>query len=216
MESQTKPRKIYQNHRENQRERILETAEKLFIRDGIDSVTIAQIAAAARISRVTLYEYFPDKQEIAWAVFQKVFLELRGPLEQSSSHTESGYQKIEKLLLSSVDGLETHREPFRFIALFNFLYAREGSYARMRGTLEGTWPGYYGMPAEWIREGIADGSVRPDLDPGLATAAIFNLMAGMTSRFALLGTTVEEEYGYGVIELFREICRNFLRGIRAA
>ncbi len=64
--------KIYQNHRENQLERILEAAEKLFIRDGIDNVSMETIADAARLARKTLYQYFSNKQEIACAILQNL------------------------------------------------------------------------------------------------------------------------------------------------
>jgi AcrR family transcriptional regulator len=63
-----KKKETYQNHRDNQRERILDTAERLFIQEGIDNVSISAIADAVRIARRTLYQYFPDKQEISWAI----------------------------------------------------------------------------------------------------------------------------------------------------
>jgi AcrR family transcriptional regulator len=218
MNSQTETHRYYSNHRENQRERILEVAEKLFLRDGIDGITLAQIAIAARLTRVTLYQYFPDKKEIAWAVFKKVIDELQavmvGELAQA---TGSGYDKIERVLLSAIKSLETQTDSLRFIALFNFLYAREGSPMRMRGILErAALTSKNGSIVDFIREGIADGSLRPDLDADLTAASISNLLAGMTSRFALLGTNVEEEYGYKNTDLFREIAVNILRGIRAS
>jgi AcrR family transcriptional regulator len=216
MDAQRKPRKIYLSHRENQRDRILEAAENLFIRNSIDNVTIAQVAASARISRVTLYEYFPNKQEIAWAIFKKVMENFQRDSEKKTQLDDSGYEKVEQLLFAGIDGLETHAEDLRFIALFNFLYAREGSSARMRNTIEQARKGTYRHPAELIREGIADGSIRPDIDPDLTAAAINNLLAGLTSRFALLGANVQEEYRYSGTALFREICRIFLRGIRSA
>jgi AcrR family transcriptional regulator len=52
---------IYANHRENQREWILEVAENLFIEKGIEKVTIADIATASRLTRATLYRYFPGQ-----------------------------------------------------------------------------------------------------------------------------------------------------------
>ena len=218
MTSQTESHRYYTNHRENQRERILEVAEKLFLRDGIDSITLAQIAIAARLTRVTLYQYFPDKKEIAWAVFKKVIDELQAAMVGELAQTNgSGYDKIKRILLATINSLETQTDSLRFIALFNFLYAREGSPMRMRGILEqAALTGKKGSTADFIREGIADGSLRPDLDADLTAASISNLLAGMTSRFALLGTNVEQEFGYKNSDLFHEIVVNFLRGIRAS
>jgi len=210
-----KPRKPYHSHRANQRQRILEAAERLFINQGIDNVSLASIASKARISRVTLYEYFPNKLEIAWAVFQKIIEEINQIVaEKIDQPAGSGYGKIEQYLQFWVDNQEPLADRLRYIALFNYLYAREGGSNRMRGTLEQSNPGYDG-PAEWIRAGIADGSVRADLDPDLTSAAIHNMVAALTSRFSLLGANVSEEYRYAPTDLFQVICRNFLCGIRS-
>jgi AcrR family transcriptional regulator len=211
------PRKVYQKHRASQRERILEAAEKLFLSDGIDAVTVGQVARLARMTRMTLYEYFPDKSELAWAVFQKVITELReAALVELAQSGGSGYERLERYLLVRAGSLETHLDQVRYIALFNYQYAREGSSKRMRGALEQAWPGIFDLTAGLIREGIADGSIRPGLDPGLTSAAIGNLLAAIISRFALLGSNIPEEYGYAVKDLYREICSGYLRGLRAA
>lgn len=208
--------KIYHAHRESQRERILETAKALFLRDGIDNVSLAQIAKGARLSRVTLYEYFPDKQEVAWAVLQQVFGDL-SRAEETPGRVDpgTGYEQVERFLLGAVARLESQPENLRYIAVFNFLYAREGSSSRMRGALEQAAPGFYGNLAEIIRGGIADGSLRASLEPALTAAAMSNLIAAVTSRFSLLGAAVEDEYGQPVKALYQEICRNFLQGLRA-
>jgi AcrR family transcriptional regulator len=58
------------------RQRIADTATILFVTRGFDSVTVADIAAAAEVSRVTVFNYFPrkedmffDRQEEAVALF---------------------------------------------------------------------------------------------------------------------------------------------------
>ena len=216
MVNQLQSHRTYTNHRESQRERILEVAEKLFLRDGIDGVPMRLIASGARLTRVTLYEYFPDKKEIAWAIFQKVIEEFHSLMDEKIALTSgSGYAKIERYLNGGIEALESQPEHLRFIALFNFLYAREGGPMRMRNILDqAAGSGALGSVDDWIREGIADGSLRSDLDVGLVSAAIRNLIAGLTSRFALLGTNVEQEFGYPVNLIFREIYIIFLRGIR--
>lgn len=203
-----KPR-IYQNHRDNQRERILEAAEELFIRDGIDNVSISAIASGARIARKTLYEYFPNKQEIAWALMQTITDERTSNMEQPRILEGNGYQQIESFLHHLVNLLEAHPEHFRFISEFNNLYAREGDPTRVRQIF-----GKRGDPLiQMIHQGIADGSICPDVDADLLSAALLNLVSGMNSRFVLLGDQISAEYGQPVMKLYREICRTFLRGI---
>lgn len=210
-DSSAKARKPYQAHRENQRERILDAAEMLFIEHGIDNVSISDIAAAARISRVTLYEYFPNKEEVTWAIFQKLVQE---PVDWEQAQAGTGYQRIEQAMMERISMLEKYPEHLRFIVEFNTLYAREGNPARVRQIVEQGASGGYDHFAQLIREGIADGSVRADLDPDLLSAALMNMLNALNSRFALLGGLIAEEYGHPVSEMYQEICRAFLRGIQ--
>lgn len=46
------------------RQRISDTATILFLTRGFDSVTVADIAAAADVSRVTVFNYFPRKEDM--------------------------------------------------------------------------------------------------------------------------------------------------------
>lgn len=203
--------KIYQNHRENQLERILEAAEKLFIRNGIDNVSMGAVADAARIARKTLYQYFSNKQDIAWAILQNLTDESTSAFELPHIPDGSGFQRIEAFMLHMIHLLEAYPEHIRFMVEFDALYARDGDPNRVHQMFEKRIE----PMVEMIRQGIADGSIRPDVDAGLFSAAMLNLVSGMNSRFALLGSRISAEFGHPVMDLYREICNNFLRGIQA-
>lgn len=211
MNSNLKSPKTYHQHRENQRERILDVAEMLFIRDGLDGVSLSDIARAARLTRNTLYEYFPNKQEVAWAIFQKIVEDGSADPGGLLLAVGSGFVRIEHFMMQMVHSLETHPEHLRFIVEFNTLYAREGNPTRVRQM----WSYGHQMLADMFQQGIADGSLRSDLDPNLLSAAMINLLNAVNSRFALLGDLIGEEYGQPVMEMYREICRAFLRGIQS-
>ena len=53
---------------QQRRNRIIDNAEFVFLRDGYDGATIPAIAAAAGYNKRTLYLYFQDKQELFLAV----------------------------------------------------------------------------------------------------------------------------------------------------
>jgi AcrR family transcriptional regulator len=211
-------REIYQNHRDSQHERILEAAEKLFIQAGIDRISMSAIARAARISRRTMYQYFSDKREIAWAIFQKLIDQWRtfGTLPPEAS----GLAQLEQFMTWMVNQLETSREHLRFIVELDALYARESSADRMRQiTGRAGAGGDAGNGVDWIaqtvRKGIADGSIRADVDPEMVSAALLNLLSGMNARFALLGDLITQEYGQDALAIYKEICRSFLRGLQS-
>lgn len=51
-------------HREQTRERILQAMVDLLDSKGYDSITLADIAAAADIGRTAMYNYYPDKESV--------------------------------------------------------------------------------------------------------------------------------------------------------
>lgn len=53
--------------RESSHERIREAALALFERQGYDATSLAEIAAAAGISRTTLFAYVPAKRDLLWS-----------------------------------------------------------------------------------------------------------------------------------------------------
>jgi AcrR family transcriptional regulator len=59
------------------RERLLDVAEGLFVARGYRGTTIEHLAEAAGLSKVTVYNYFPDKEAVFLAVAERLAARLR-------------------------------------------------------------------------------------------------------------------------------------------
>jgi AcrR family transcriptional regulator len=201
---------IYLKNYENHIERILESAQMLFLRNGIESVTMNAIADEARIARKTLYKYFPTKQEIALAILKNFIEKHKDDFGPGQIPEGNGFQRLEFFLMESVNMLDRYPEFFRFLVEFNVLYAKDGDPEQVRQTFAlGN-----DLLSPIIRDGIADGSIRADFEPEFLVAAIFNQMSALDARFALTGTRIGAEYGQSARELHQAILRIFLRGIQ--
>jgi AcrR family transcriptional regulator len=216
MRKQNNRKNIYAAHRKNQREKILEVAEELFIEKGIEPVTIADIAAASRLTRATIYKYFANRKEIAFEIFKTI---ISGWHERDKrevwSHPGNGYQRIEKFLTSFCDYLLQFPKETRFVAEFNYLYAKEWPTSQVLETLQQSLNEDRHLVVKSVRQGIADGSLRPDLDPALMVAAIYNLNSSLLGRLGQMGIKLQEEYGISAERIFNEIYRIFINGIKA-
>ena len=106
--------------------------------------------------------------------------------------------------------LEKYPDDFRFMLEFQTLYVREGNPERVRQVYAAGDELVFSI----IRQGIADGSIRPDFAPGFLFAAIYNLVSALNLRFALAGNLIGEEFGQPVKELYQGIFRIFLQGIQ--
>jgi AcrR family transcriptional regulator len=206
----------YRSHRERQRRRILAAAQELFDQRGIDRVTVAEIVSATGIRASTLYEYFSNKDEIVWALVEEVIVE-------GSEHAMRAMESVDGPVLARIgalfrafeDELTEHPERVRFMAQFDAMYARDWTVERLLALEDKIIPSRLKGLADLVREGIADGSLREDLDPDLTMHSILNAVIGAQRRLASLGNRVEQEYGQPIHLLFRESVHIILLGLRA-
>ena len=205
----------YQAHRERQRRRILDAAWKLFDERGIDRVSMAEITSGSGVQPSTVYQYFANKDEIVWALLGELMEEKKGLAEERLKDAPDGLARITALLEMLADDLANDRVRVRFMAQFDAMYARTWPVERLLALESQIHPKPFEYFAELIREGIADGSLRPDLDPELTMHAVMNAVIGAQRRLASLGNKVEAEYGHSVDRLFRENIRVLLLGLRA-
>src|SRR5437868_5851174 len=90
-----KPRRRYDaSHRRDQarrrRDRIIDAAQRLFLRDGYGSTTIAAIAAGCGVSADTIYKSFGGKPGLVRAIYRRA-LQGQGPVpaERRSDATQA-------------------------------------------------------------------------------------------------------------------------------
>jgi len=208
--------RTYHIHRERQRRRILDAAEKLFDQYGIDRVTMTEIISSTELRTSTIYQYFSSKDDIVWAILEVVLADFSARAKAAIDREQTALAKITALLELMADDLARNQAKVRFVAQFDAMYARDWPAERLL-TLEAQInPEGFEHFSRLIREGIADGSLRADLDPDLTLHAVINAVVGAQRRLASLGGRVELEYGQPVDRMFRETIRLLLVGLRAA
>ena len=212
----TKVASTYHAHRERQRRRILEAARTLFDENGIDRVPMAEITSASGVQASTVYQYFSSKDEIVWAITGEVMKDAVARGRQAMGAESTALARIASLLEGMADELAERQSEVRFMAQFDAMYARDWPAERLL-TLESQInpEGFRGL-RKLIRDGIAEGSFRPDLDPDLTMHAVMNAAVGAQRRLASLGNKVEQEYGQPIDRLFRETIRVILLGLCAS
>jgi AcrR family transcriptional regulator len=62
--------------------RVERAALELFAANGVDGVSIAEIAAAAGVSQGALYRHHTSKEELAWALFSTAYLRTGAELDR--------------------------------------------------------------------------------------------------------------------------------------
>ncbi|MFF0465156.1 TetR/AcrR family transcriptional regulator [Streptomyces mexicanus] len=99
------------------RERLLNTATRIFYAEGIHSVGIDRIVAEAQVTRATMYRHFTGKEELVLAYLQQADRDLRAQVEAAQAAEESGADKVRAVCRTITAGI---RSPgFRGCAFLN-------------------------------------------------------------------------------------------------
>jgi AcrR family transcriptional regulator len=79
-------------------ERILKTTIRLFLNEGVNKVTMDQIAENAKASKVTVYKYFLDKDTLYYETTKYIFRSKEEQLQDIIITSESLVSKLQKFL----------------------------------------------------------------------------------------------------------------------
>jgi AcrR family transcriptional regulator len=113
-------RKTGKHQAEELRTRILDAAEKLFLENGIETTSMADISSLLGISRVTMYRYFANRDEIAVEIQVRMLHKINSvPSMEDHPVTLDSYRNGVKLILRNYAAL---RDAYRFIGMFDAIY----------------------------------------------------------------------------------------------
>lgn len=92
------------------RNKILEIAQELFTKEPYDSVDTRRISKKAGIATGTLYNYFPTKEQLFFAVFEKSWSESLQRLEQALQQAERSAESLEIFVTTAYKEFQRNKE----------------------------------------------------------------------------------------------------------
>jgi AcrR family transcriptional regulator len=104
---------LRERKKQQTRQLIYEAARRLFAERGFDRVAVAEVAREANVSEVTVFNYFPTKEDLFYAGMQFFEEELLEAVRRRKPG-ESALRAFRRKLLDSVEGL---RSKERFVAI---------------------------------------------------------------------------------------------------
>ncbi|MBO0796260.1 MAG: helix-turn-helix transcriptional regulator, partial [Ktedonobacteraceae bacterium] len=98
MSTDTPHRQLKERLRQERAELILEIAEVMFIDKGYHDTSMDEIAARAGVAKGTLYQHFPGKEDLVFALFERHLERFERMIEQIAASTETASAKLERIL----------------------------------------------------------------------------------------------------------------------
>ncbi len=103
-----------EQNRTDQRARIVEAARRLFARDSVDEVTMAQVAAEAGVARATVFNHFGSKHALVEAITEDVIAYYDGMLRNALADTVTPTTTLVRALFETMGaGIEEDRRFYR-------------------------------------------------------------------------------------------------------
>jgi AcrR family transcriptional regulator len=183
---------------EGRRERILEAAERAFVRHGFHAATMQHVAEAADMSAGNLYRYFPSKEAIVEALCAldqaesaAAFAELLAPGRDIAKAMFVGFR--EHVLM----------KPAEKARLIVEIWAEAGRNPRVSATTRAIDTAILGKLELLMQTAKAAGVASPGLDSRFAARFFLTFVYGLFKRIATepdFDRTAETAIAYGVMK----------------
>jgi AcrR family transcriptional regulator len=103
-----------------QRESILDAAEALFLKNGLEHTRMIDIAAQAGITKISLYRYFPNRDVIAVEIHRRMLARIAAlALPDGLTVSLSTARTLARQMIRSFDSL---RDAYRYMGMFDHRY----------------------------------------------------------------------------------------------
>jgi AcrR family transcriptional regulator len=170
---------------------VIEAATELLMADGPSAITHGNVAAAANVSRTTVYNHWPTREDLLRATIDSI-----GKVTPDVDDLTGSLRDDLALLCAHlvVDLTDDQRAPM--IANMMERALHDPTVAAVRDEFLGA---FHVVFAQVIANAVADGELRPDIDVGRSLAALMGSF--LFIRF-MSNTTFDDAVAQAVIDDF--------------
>jgi TetR/AcrR family transcriptional regulator, fatty acid metabolism regulator protein len=189
------------------KDRIMDAALRIFAEKSFQEATISEISKEAGVSEATIYEYFGTKEDLLFAIPEKISNDTA-----KESHTVLPFIKdVEgrmRAILYSYVQLYQNNPHYSALVLLQLMsnkrFRQTEAHAAIRRSAH--------RLLDIIRDGIADGTFRPDSDAYLIRSILMGTIEHLFIHWHMQGMPKREKSMMDMLDPFLEIV---LSGIRA-
>jgi TetR/AcrR family fatty acid metabolism transcriptional regulator len=168
--------------KEKTRDRIIESAKKLFAEQGYQKTTVMDISRQAGLSEAALYEYFQGKEDLLLAIPDLWVSDLISDLEEQLFGIKGAVNKLRKYLwwyLRRIEQAPLDAKVVYLILKTNANFMNTEVYSNVRIL--------YSYLLDIFEEGRRSGEMKPDLNSRFARDIFVGTMDHVITRWLLKG-----------------------------
>lgn len=187
------------------RAQLLKAASDVFRRKGLQATSINDIVAEFGGDRASVYYYYSSKEEIFHELVGQVISDLVEAAERIAASDVTAPEKLGLLIEGVLDSYDRHY-PYQFIYIQEDLTRVRRSESASARRLQGLGQRYEAAILAVVRDGVAAGEIRPEVNPHLLTLAILGAV-NWSHRWFDPGGRMRG------VEIGKEFASYFLRGV---
>lgn len=166
------------------RNRILDSAERLFSRSGVARTSLEDIARAAGVTRGAIYWHFKDKGDLFAAMVNRVALPMEAMVARSSDESvENPLASLKVCAVSALKRTATDPQCQRVFDVVTHKCEYLGEMAGVRGRISSIQKGCIDRAELAIRNAVKRGQLPASVNPRLAAVGLDALLVGLISSW---------------------------------
>jgi TetR/AcrR family transcriptional regulator, acrAB operon repressor len=167
------------------REQLLDAAERVFRARGVTRTTLAQIAAAAGVTRGAVYWHFRDKADLFEAMCARATSPLEAMLERADGALEDPLATLRTLCVDALTYLATQSRAQAFFEIVFHKSELVGELEPVAGRHERDCSDARNRVEAVLRRAVAQRQLPHDTDTALATHIVHGFVTGVMNEWVL-------------------------------
>lgn len=186
---------------------LLDVAVAVFTERGYDGTSMGDVAAAAGLSKSSLYHHVPSKEQLLRLALERAVEPLFAVTREPGAVTGPAVQRLEHVVRREVHVLVEH---LPFVTL---LLRVHGNTETERWAL-GRRKEFDGLVAALMARAVSEGDVRDDVDAALVTRLLFGMINSLTGWYEPRAARRGRTAATSVDELADTVVRIAFDGLR--
>jgi AcrR family transcriptional regulator len=173
---------------------VLAAAIELFIERGYDAVSMGDLAAAVGLSKSTLYHHVSSKERLLELALDEALASLTDAVSSACAAPGPAYPRLRALVEESVHLLVAHQPAVTLLLRVRGNTPVERAALDRRRWLDDRL-------ASLVRAAVAEGSLRSDVDPEVASRLVFGMVNSLVEWYDATGPVPVDALAAGVVEI---------------
>jgi AcrR family transcriptional regulator len=185
-----------EREKEQRRNSIIDAAETLFFSKGFAHTTMDDISGATELSKGTLYLYFKSKEELYFAIILRGMKVMKQSYETALSLPGCGLATLFNIGMAMLEFSRTYPNYFEAISNHNLVLqhfpANDNPLMQEMAAVSNDM---FRLSTDALQSGIADGSIRPEIDITKVAFSLYGLVSGLIRTIKLEGDHMLKFHG---------------------